>query len=46
MRRNLVVIKGEFPSQLAKPFEGMESNGNPWNLARVESRQLVRGGWV
>jgi Fe-S oxidoreductase len=36
MRRNLVVIKGDFPSTLAKPFEGMESNGNPWNLARVD----------
>ncbi len=40
MRRNLVVIKGEFPSQLGKPFEGMEGNGNPWNLARVD-----RGSW-
>jgi len=40
MRRNLVVIKGEFPSQLGKPFEGMEVNGNPWNLARVD-----RGAW-
>ncbi len=27
----------------AKPFEGMEGNGNPWNLARVDSRELVRG---
>ena len=36
MRRNLVMIKGEFPRQLGKPFEGMEVNGNPWNLSRVD----------
>ena len=41
MRRNLVMIRGEFPSELAKPFEGMEGNGNPWNLARVD-----RIGWA
>jgi Fe-S oxidoreductase len=41
MRRNLVTIRGEFPSELAKPFEGMETNGNPWNLARVD-----RGAWT
>jgi Fe-S oxidoreductase len=43
MRRNLVVIKGEFPSQLGKPFEGMESNGNPWNLARVDRASWSEG---
>ena len=36
MRRNLVLIKGEFPAELQKPFQGMEVNGNPWNLARVD----------
>ncbi len=41
MRRNLVMVKGEFPSQLAKPFQGMESNGNPWNLSRMD-----RAGWA
>ena len=41
MRRNLVTIKGEFPAELSKPFEGMETNGNPWNLARVD-----RGAWT
>jgi Fe-S oxidoreductase len=41
MRRNLVLIKGEFPAELQKPFQGMEVNGNPWNLARVD-----RGGWA
>jgi Fe-S oxidoreductase len=41
MRRNLVMVKGEFPHELAKPFQGMESNGNPWNLSRSD-----RGGWA
>jgi Fe-S oxidoreductase len=43
MRRNLVVIKGEFPQELAKPFEGMEGNGNPWNLARVDRTNWAEG---
>jgi Fe-S oxidoreductase len=41
MRRNLVTIRGEFPSELQKPFTGMETNGNPWNLARMD-----RGAWT
>jgi Fe-S oxidoreductase len=36
MRRNLVMIKGEFPQELQKPFQGMEVNGNPWNLSRMD----------
>jgi Fe-S oxidoreductase len=40
MRRHLVVMRGEFPSELNKPFEGMEVNGNPWNLSRED-----RSGW-
>jgi Fe-S oxidoreductase len=36
MRRNLVMIKGEFPHALQKPFQGMEVNGNPWNLSRMD----------
>ena len=41
MRRNLVIIKGEFPAELQKPFEGLEVNGNPWNLSRMD-----RGSWT
>jgi Fe-S oxidoreductase len=41
MRRNLVMVKGEFPHTLGKPFQGMESNGNPWNLSRSD-----RAGWA
>jgi Fe-S oxidoreductase len=41
MRRNLVMVRGEFPHTLAKPFEAMEVNGNPWNLSRSD-----RAGWA
>jgi len=41
MRRNLVLVKGEFPAQLNNPFSAMEVNGNPWNIARVD-----RGNWA
>ncbi|CAN5752743.1 (Fe-S)-binding protein [soil metagenome] len=36
MRRNLQMIRGEFPHELQKPFQGMETNGNPWNLSRMD----------
>jgi len=43
MRRHLVVMKGEFPSELNKPFEGMEVNGNPWNLSRQDRSTWALG---
>jgi Fe-S oxidoreductase len=43
MRRHLVVMKGEFPQELSKPFEGMESNGNPWNLSRQDRTTWAEG---
>jgi len=43
MRRNLVTMRGEFPAELGKPFEGMETNGNPWNLARVDRPAWAEG---
>jgi Fe-S oxidoreductase len=44
MRRNMVLIKGDgFPSELSKPFEGMESNGNPWNLSRMDRATWADG---
>lgn len=44
MRRNEVMIKGDsFPSELNKPFEGMESNGNPWNLSRMDRATWAEG---
>ncbi|HTV25678.1 MAG TPA: (Fe-S)-binding protein [Polyangiaceae bacterium] len=43
MRRHLVVMKGEFPQELNKPFEGMETNGNPWNLSRQDRTTWADG---
>jgi Fe-S oxidoreductase len=43
MRRNLVLVRGEFPAQLAKPFQGMEVNGNPWNLSRMDRANWAEG---
>ncbi len=43
MRRNQVTIFGEFPAQLNKPFEGMETNGNPWNLSRLDRSKWTEG---
>lgn len=33
VRREQVMMQGEFPAQLQTAFKGMERNGNPWNLA-------------
>ena len=36
IRRNLMMVRYEFPHQLQKPFQAMETNGNPWNLSRMD----------
>ena len=36
LRRNLVMIRNEFPHELGRPFQAMEQNGNPWNLSRMD----------
>ena len=36
MRRSLVMVRGEFPHELGKPFQAMEQNGNPWGFSRVD----------
>lgn len=41
VRRERVMMQGEFPSQLGQAFKGMERNGNPWNLG-----QDKRMGWT
>ena len=33
MRRYLVLDKAEFPKEIQTAFRGMETNGNPWNIA-------------
>ena len=43
LRRNQVMIAGEFPHALAKPFESMESNGNPWGLSRIDRAAWTEG---
>jgi len=44
MRRNLVMIRGEsFPAELNEPFGGMETNGNPWNLSRMDRANWAEG---
>jgi Fe-S oxidoreductase len=43
MRRNLVLVKGEIPNELSKPFQAMEVNGNPWNLARIDRAAWAEG---
>ncbi len=41
MRRNLVLVKGEFPHELQKTFSALETNGNPWNITKLD-----RGTWA
>ncbi|MGB0679566.1 MAG: (Fe-S)-binding protein [Polyangiales bacterium] len=41
MRREQMMVQNEFPHELAKPFQGMENNGNPWNLSSMD-----RGNWA
>ncbi|HEY3204882.1 MAG TPA: (Fe-S)-binding protein, partial [Thermoanaerobaculia bacterium] len=33
MRRYLVLDRAEFPREVQNAFRGMETNGNPWNIA-------------
>ncbi|MBO1437291.1 (Fe-S)-binding protein [Meiothermus sp. CFH 77666] len=41
VRRERVMMQGEFPAQLNNAFKGMERNGNPWNLGADK-----RLGWT
>jgi Fe-S oxidoreductase len=43
MRRNLVMVKGEFPKELNKTFQAIEVNGNPWNLSRMDRANWAEG---
>ncbi len=36
MRRNLMMVRNEFPTELNKVFQAMETNGNPWNESRMD----------
>jgi len=48
IRRDRVLMEAKFPSQLQNAFNGMERNGNPWNMnkdrmewARADSSLLI-----
>ncbi len=43
MRRNLMMIRNEFPNELGKVFQGMETNGNPWNVSRMDRTAWTEG---
>jgi Fe-S oxidoreductase len=44
MRRNIAMVRGELlPPHLQKPFQGMEVNGNPWNLSRQDRSKWTDG---
>ncbi|HEY1959410.1 MAG TPA: (Fe-S)-binding protein [Polyangiaceae bacterium] len=43
MRRNLMMVRNEFPNELNKVFEAMMTNGNPWNVSRMDREQWSDG---
>src|SRR6185295_11789021 len=43
IRRNLMMIRNEFPSELGKVFQAMETNGNPWNVSRMDRAAWSEG---
>ncbi len=43
MRRDLVMMKNEFPGELMNPFNGLETNGNPWNLSSMDRADWADG---
>lgn len=43
MRRNVVMVRGEFPQELQRTFGAMETNGNPWNLSRLDRANWAEG---
>ncbi len=43
MRRNLMMVRNEFPAELNKVFQAMETNGNPWNVSRMDRAAWSEG---
>ncbi|MGD8861565.1 MAG: (Fe-S)-binding protein [Myxococcales bacterium] len=43
IRRDLVMMKNEFPGELMNPFNGLETNGNPWNLSAMDRADWADG---
>jgi len=43
IRRDLVMMQGEFPSELQNAFRGMERTGNPWGIAQDKRLEWAEG---
>jgi Fe-S oxidoreductase len=43
IRRDLVMMKGEFPAELQTAFRGLERTGNPWGLAQDQRMDWAEG---
>ena len=43
MRREQVMMQAEFPPDLQRPFNGIENNGNPWNLSAMDRDSWASG---
>ncbi len=43
MRRDLVEMRGEPPSELATALRGMETNSNPWNISPMDRDKWTEG---
>lgn len=43
MRRAMVFDRGEVPSQLATALRGIETNGNPWNISKLDRAKWAEG---
>lgn len=43
IRRNQVMVEGEFPAQLQTAFRGMERNSNPWGISHDKRMAWTEG---
>lgn len=43
IRRDLVMMQGEFPAELQNAFRGMERTGNPWGIAQDKRLEWSEG---
>ncbi len=43
MRRDLLLMRGEAPISLQRPFDGVERQRNPWNLPREQRAHWAEG---
>ena len=43
IRRGLVLMEDQYPETLESVYQGMERNGNPWNMSVAERMEWARG---